>query len=152
MSTHLGNSLVLYYPSSLSTTPVAGSIEKITISSSGVQLAIKRQARLPPGLYDPFRRYPSFPARVYSSKMDDGPADMVSFDSVVSHVARYTFSSNRAVILNLSRSCLNNMIIAFEFSASQLLPPQERTMSVRSSYAQFRNLRNGEFQSPFRSA
>ncbi|RDB18859.1 hypothetical protein Hypma_014527 [Hypsizygus marmoreus] len=102
-STHLGNSLVLYYPSSLCMTPVAGSIEKIIISSSGVHLSIKRQAQLPPEFYDPFRRYPSFPAKVYSSKMVDGPPDKVSFDSVVSHVARFTFSSNRAVILNLSR-------------------------------------------------
>jgi hypothetical protein len=102
-STHLGNSLVLYYPSAHSVTPVAGSIEKITLSSKEVLLSIRRQAQLPPGQHDPFRRYPSFPASVYSSKMVDGPADQVAIESVVSHVARFTFSFNRAVILNLSR-------------------------------------------------
>lgn len=102
-STHLGNSLVLYYPSAHSVTPVPGSIEKITLSSEGVLLSIRRQAQLSPGQYDPFRRYPSFPASVYSSNMVDGPADQVAFESVVSHVARFTFSFNRVVILNLSR-------------------------------------------------
>lgn len=102
-STHLGNSLVLYYPSAFHTTPVAGSIEKITASSSCVQLSIRRQAALPKGQHDPFRRYPLFPATVYSSNMVNGPADKVSLEDVVSHVARFTFSLNRAVILNLSR-------------------------------------------------
>lgn len=102
-STHLGNSLVLYYPSASSVRPVAGSIEKINVSSNGVQLSIRRQAPLLPGQYDPFRRYPSFPASVYSSKMVDGPTDKVTFSSVVSHVARFTFTFNRAVIVNLSR-------------------------------------------------
>lgn len=102
-STHLGNSLVLYYPTANSTTAVVGSIDKITLSPDGAQLLITRQAPLPPGGYDPFRRYPSFPATVYSSEMDSGPKDKVSFDSIVSHVARFKFSNNRAVILNLSR-------------------------------------------------
>lgn len=109
-STHLGNSLVLYYPSAHSTIPVAGSIENITLSPGGVQLAIRRQAPLPLGKHDPFRRYPSFPAAVYSSEMDNGPTDKVSFESVVSHVARFTFSLNRAVILNLSR--VNNSLLS----------------------------------------
>lgn len=102
-STHLGNSLVLYYPSASSVTPVAGSIEKITVSSAGAMLSIRRQAPLLPGQYNPFSRYPSFPVSVYSSDMVDGPADKVSFNSVVSHVARFKFSFRRAVILNLSR-------------------------------------------------
>ena len=35
--------------------------------------------------------------------MDDGPADRVPLESVVSHIAQFTFSSGHAVILNLSR-------------------------------------------------
>jgi len=35
--------------------------------------------------------------------MSDGPYDRVSPNSVVSHVARFDFSFERAVIVNLSR-------------------------------------------------
>ncbi|KAF9455317.1 hypothetical protein BDZ94DRAFT_1327639 [Collybia nuda] len=102
-STHLGNSLVLYYPMASSVMPVAGSIEKMTVSAKGVQLLIRRQAPLPAGQYDPFRRYPLFPAVTYSSTMIDGPTDKVTFEAIVSHVVRFNFSFNRAVVLNLSR-------------------------------------------------
>ncbi|RDB30197.1 hypothetical protein Hypma_010457 [Hypsizygus marmoreus] len=125
-STHLGNSLMLYYPSPSSVMPVAGSIKKIMSSSRDVELSVKHQVRLPPGSYDLFSRYPSFPARVYSLKMDNGLADRVSFELVVSHVARFTFSSNCAVILNLSRvheplPFLLNLLIFAPDLASQLL-------------------------------
>jgi hypothetical protein len=106
-STHLGNSLVLYYPRQSSTTPIAGSIQKIVTSDDQVHFFIKRQATLPSTQFDPFQRYPLFPAKVYSSRMDDGPEDRVPPQSVVSHVARFKFSSNRAVILNLSRVSLH---------------------------------------------
>jgi hypothetical protein len=109
-STHLGNSLVLYYPSSSSSTPIAGSIQVIDTSGDQIYLSIKCQSPLPPGNYDPFRRYSSFPATIYSSNMDDGPADRVPLESVVSHVARFTFSSGCAVILNLSRVRPNTFI------------------------------------------
>jgi hypothetical protein len=102
-STHLGNSLVLYYPLPSSTTPIAGSIQKIVTSGDQVNFFIKRQVPLPCDKYDPFRRYPLFPAKVYSSKMDDGPEDRIPPQSVISHVARFDFSSERAVIINLSR-------------------------------------------------
>ena len=102
-STHLGNSLVLYYPTLSSTDPIAGSVQTIQRSGGQVYFHIKRQAPLPPTKHDPFRRYLSFPAKLYSSKMVDGPDDVVPVESVVSHVARFELSSERAVILNLSR-------------------------------------------------
>lgn len=101
-TTHLGNSLVLYYPSPTVNRPIAGSIEKITVCGTVVQLSIRRQMQLPPGSYDPFLRYSSFPARLYSAEMDSGSLDVVPLTSVLSHAARYNFS-NQAVILNLSR-------------------------------------------------
>jgi hypothetical protein len=104
-STHLGNSLVLYYPTLSSVDPIAGSIQSIQCSGSQVYFYIKRQAPLPLTKYDPFCRYPSFPAKLYSSKMVDGPDDVVPVESAVSHVARFELSSERAVILNLSRVC-----------------------------------------------
>ena len=94
--------MVLYYPQASPTATTAGSIEKITVYGTAVQLSIRRQMQLPPGSYDPFLRYSSFPARLYSAEMDSGSLDIVPLTSVLSHVARYNFS-NQAVILNLSR-------------------------------------------------
>jgi hypothetical protein len=102
-STHLGNSLILYYPTLSSTIPIAGSIQSIYTTGEQVYFVVKRQATLPPMKFDPFCRYPSFPGTVYSSKMDSGPNDIICPQFVVSHVARFNISSDRAVILNLSR-------------------------------------------------
>jgi hypothetical protein len=102
-SSHVGNSIVFYYPSPSSSTPIAGSIQSIDSSRDQVFFSIKRQAPLPPGKHDPFCRFPLFPAVTYSSQMDDSPEDLVPAESVVSHAARYSFSSDRAVLVNLSR-------------------------------------------------
>jgi hypothetical protein len=105
-STHLGNSLVLYYPNPLSTESIAGSIQRIDREHNGVKFHIQRQAVLPPAKFDPFRKYPSFPATVYSSRMINGPCDIVPLSSVVTHVARFDFPDERSVVVNLSRvSC-----------------------------------------------
>lgn len=106
-TTHMGNSLVLYYPSDSSSVPIAGSIQKIDASGDQVHFFIQRQAPLPLGRYDPFCRYTSFPATLYSSKMDDVHLDEVPLESIVSHVARFTYSADCAVILNLSRVSLS---------------------------------------------
>jgi hypothetical protein len=106
--THLGNSLVSYYPSKSATEPVAGSIQTITARGQHVWLTIKRQALLPSGSYDPFVRYPYFPASLYSSRMFEGNVDHVPVASVVSHVARFTVPGTEvAVILDLSRVSQN---------------------------------------------
>jgi hypothetical protein len=105
-SMHLGNSLILYYPTPSSMRPVSGSIQKIDTSGDQVYFVVKRQGALPPTKFDPFHRYTSFPASLYSSKMDDGPNDRICPQSVISHVARFNISSEYAVILNLSRVSL----------------------------------------------
>ncbi|KAJ7220379.1 hypothetical protein C8J57DRAFT_1095051 [Mycena rebaudengoi] len=103
-SMHLGNSLVLYYPSTSVSTPIAGSIKRILSHGEETSFVIHRQAPLPPGQSDPFLRYfPYFPAQTYSSKMQDA-TDMVHPSMILSHCARFEFSEDRAVVLNLSRS------------------------------------------------
>lgn len=104
-STHLGNSLVLFYPDSTATA-VPGSIQKITIVGAEVFFTIQRQAPLPRGKNDPFKAFPDFPAKTYSSRMMGGPMDQVPRSSLVSHYARFEFSDERAVVLNLSRVML----------------------------------------------
>ncbi|KAJ7080261.1 hypothetical protein C8R44DRAFT_653822 [Mycena epipterygia] len=101
-SAHLGNSLVLYYPSSNASSLIAGSIQCIETAGDDTIFHIRRQAPLPPGKFDPFLPYPHFPARTYSSFMED-VVDKVKPFAVISHCARFEFSDNRAVILNLSR-------------------------------------------------
>ena len=53
-ATHLGNSLICYYPSQTDSAPVAGSIQKITVNGLDVWLAVKRQAPASSDAYDPF--------------------------------------------------------------------------------------------------
>jgi hypothetical protein len=103
-STHLGNSLVLYYPSASASTPMAGSIEQILSKGEETSFIIRRQASLPPGKLDPFCRYfPYFPAQTYSSKMQN-TTDTVDPSLILSHCARFEYSDERAVVVNLSRS------------------------------------------------
>ena len=103
-ATHLGNSLISYYPSKSSTVPVVGSIQKITTNNRNVCLTVKRQAPLPTGTYDPFLRYPAFPARLYSSGMINDHDDHIPITSVVSHVARFMVEDPRVtVFLSLSQ-------------------------------------------------
>jgi hypothetical protein len=104
-STHLGNSLVLYYPNASSTESIAGSIQRIEREHNCVKFHIQRQATLPPAKLDPFRKYPSFPATVYSSRMADGPCDVVPLSSVITHVAHFDFPNERSVVVSLSRVC-----------------------------------------------
>lgn len=104
-STHLGNSLISYYPCSVSSKPVIGSIQKISSSGKSVYFTVRRQAPLPANKHDPFLRYPAFPASVYSSHMSNDAVDTITVSLVLSHVARFEFSNDRAVIINLSRVC-----------------------------------------------
>ncbi|KAF8166801.1 hypothetical protein K438DRAFT_2065086 [Mycena galopus ATCC 62051] len=101
-STHLGNSLVMYYPSSSAMSPIAGSIQRISAEGEQTYFHIQRQAPLPLGKFDPFLPFPHFPAKTYSSSMDD-IIDKIQPISVLSHCARLEFSHDRAVILDLSR-------------------------------------------------
>ncbi|KAJ6626533.1 hypothetical protein B0H10DRAFT_2211135 [Mycena sp. CBHHK59/15] len=120
-TTHLGNSLILYLAASGRTW--AGSIKEIIVNASGkgeVRFNVQHQAPLPKGKKDPFKAFPHFPAATYSSKMSD---TVISIDPnfIISHCARYNFSKDRAVILNLSRSLVG------------LVPPPPRSTSARRS-------------------
>jgi hypothetical protein len=101
--THLGNSLVLYYPYTSDVTPIAGSIQRIEICQGNPFFHIQRQQPLAMNKFDPFHRYPWFFAKTYSSTMMRGCQDRIPASNVVSHVARFNFRGDRAVIVNLSR-------------------------------------------------
>ncbi len=106
---HLGNSLVLFYPSDCSDA-VAGSIERIEVDAGHPFFHIRRQIPLPAHKFDPFQRYSWFFATTYSSEMSTSSPDRVPASNVLSHVARFNFSGDRAVILNLSRVCFDSFL------------------------------------------
>jgi hypothetical protein len=70
-STHLGNSLVIYYLSPDTMLPIAGSIQCIGTEGDTTYFCIQRQAPLPPGKFDPFLPFPHFPAKTYSWLMQN---------------------------------------------------------------------------------
>ncbi|KAG1905191.1 uncharacterized protein F5891DRAFT_903824, partial [Suillus fuscotomentosus] len=68
-STHVGNSLILYYPDGLrNVQPIPGTIKYIFETERGVCFAV--QHHLPSDSHsDPFLHYPHFPARLFSSAL-----------------------------------------------------------------------------------
>jgi hypothetical protein len=101
--THVGNSIVLYHLAGNPTAEFAGEIQKIEVNDDGALFTIRRQGPLPPGVFDPFIRFPFFSARCYSSCLTDY-VDTVPFCDVTAHGARFQFSRGRSVIVNLSRT------------------------------------------------
>jgi hypothetical protein len=106
-STHVGNSLVLFYPDgNLSATPVAGSIEYIVAKpNDDIVYVVCPQLPAPPGTLDPFRFYPHFSAKIYSPKLSE-QRQVIRPDWVISHYARWNMDKDRAVVLTLSRVSL----------------------------------------------
>ena len=106
-STHAGNATIIYRPSPTEK-PIGGQIQDIiNISTSNgltvqVQLHVRPFERLPRLLYDPFVRYPYLLASTYSSKLQE-KVDMINLDDIVAHAARFDYSFDRTVIVNLSR-------------------------------------------------
>jgi len=102
-STHLGNSIVLFYPPNLESEAVAGSIQKIEVAEDGVHFWIQRQKPLAQSKHDPFSRFPSYLAKTYSSSMSGQNPERIPIADVLGHAARFEFSDGRAVIVDLSR-------------------------------------------------
>ncbi|KAF8230131.1 hypothetical protein L208DRAFT_1477618, partial [Tricholoma matsutake] len=103
-STHLGNSLILFYPrGDTCLVPIPGSIKYIVSPASGKALfyIVQRQLAASPNIVDPFSRYLYFKAKMYSSKMSVD-LEVVHVDWVVSHFAQWEVTQEHAVILNLS--------------------------------------------------
>jgi hypothetical protein len=67
-STHVGNSLVYFYPDGdRNSSAIHGSIKHIFKSKSGsFRFTVQRQLLLPSGVTDPFVPYPYFPAKLCS--------------------------------------------------------------------------------------
>ncbi|KAG0697707.1 hypothetical protein DFH29DRAFT_811325, partial [Suillus ampliporus] len=85
-STHVGNSLILYYPGSLrSVEPTPGTIKYIFETEQGVCFAIRHYLPLH-SHSDPFRHYPQFLAHLFSSALAEH-LTIIMPEWVVSHFA-----------------------------------------------------------------
>lgn len=105
-STHLGNSLIYFYPKgNKSLPPVPGSIKYIFTAQNAVAFAVQRHLNKCTRTVDPFARYPDFPAKLYSAALAD-KLEVVEVDWVMSHVARWQISSDDVVVLSLSKVSL----------------------------------------------
>lgn len=102
-STHLGNSLILYLGGgSTSGGPVAGSIKYIYLRDGLWKLAVQRQLPAVEGTQDPFKPYPHFAARLYSTALS-GQLEEADLTWLVGHYARWSISDALCVVLALSR-------------------------------------------------
>ncbi|KAG2740030.1 hypothetical protein P692DRAFT_20755838 [Suillus brevipes Sb2] len=103
-STHVGNSLILYYPDGLrNVQPTPGTIKYIFETERGVCFAVRYHLPLHSHL-DPFRHYPHFPAHLFSSALAEH-LTIVMPEWVVSHLARWNFSPQHIVAVSLSQVC-----------------------------------------------
>lgn len=100
-STHVGNSLVVFYLPG-SSTPIPGSIKYIFEERGQMRFAVQRQLPADSDVVDPFRHYPHFPARLYSKDLDPN-LEIVNPAAVVSHFVRWRFSKDHAVVLMLMK-------------------------------------------------
>jgi hypothetical protein len=106
-STHLGNSLVHFYPHGDTTkSPIPGSIKYIFEHEGKMAVAIQRQLPARQGVVDPFKPYIHFPAKLYSSGISDA-LEIVQIDWIMCHFARWQMSSEHVVVLSLSRVCIH---------------------------------------------
>ncbi|KAH9940334.1 hypothetical protein B0H21DRAFT_659818, partial [Amylocystis lapponica] len=99
-STHVGNSLVFFYPEGDRTRrrPVPGSIKYVFDG----KFAVQRQIPVYDGTTDPFRHYPGFPAKLYSADLST-TLEVVEVEWVTGHYARWLMPSGKVVVLSLSR-------------------------------------------------
>ena len=101
LSTHIGNSLIVYYPKGdASSSPVYGSIQYIFSVDKEVRFAVHchRPAVVS---FDPFALYPHFPAKLCSSTMTE--LVVVDIDWVITHFVRWPFTGDYVVVLPLYR-------------------------------------------------
>ena len=106
MSTHLVNSLIIFYPSGdCSNQPVPRLIHYIVAQEGGeVVYVIRRQQPSSPGMIDPFSNYPHFHAKVYSTVLSE-ILEVVQPEWVLLHYAWWDFNDKHTVVLSLSCVC-----------------------------------------------
>lgn len=102
-SAHLGNSLVYFYPGgNRQSSPVPASIKYIFTREGSILYAVQRQLNISEGTLDPFKAYPHFPAKLYSTQLSQS-IEAVNPEWVMCHYARCDITESTAVVLALSQ-------------------------------------------------
>ncbi|KAF8867825.1 hypothetical protein BD779DRAFT_1463527, partial [Infundibulicybe gibba] len=102
-STHLGNSLIYFHPCGRRSTSVVPCSIKYIFSRNGkVAYAVQRQRQSGSEVIDPFRSYPDFPAKVYSSTLSTD-LELVDPEWVMSHYARWDYTPEHVIVISLSK-------------------------------------------------
>lgn len=104
-ATHAGNATIIYRATT-GGQPIGGQIQQIqnktTQHGLTIQVHVRPYEPLPSSSFDPFRRYPHLLATTYSSSLRR-EEDVISLDDIIAHAARFDYSLNRTVLVNLSR-------------------------------------------------
>jgi hypothetical protein len=101
-NSHIGNSVIQYYPSKGASTLEFGEIEHIIIVNGTTYLIIRHHIKLPGNVNDPFSSYVDFPGVMYSSGLMEPEA--IELSQIRTHAARLLMADqNRAVLVPLSR-------------------------------------------------
>ncbi len=102
--THVGNSLIMYYPNgNRSNPPIPAEIENIVVGmDQRYTYVVCHQLPAPPGTVDPFASYLHFPVKIFSSKISN-VLEAVSPDWVMTHYARWKLDDDRVIVLDLLR-------------------------------------------------
>ncbi|KAG2059231.1 hypothetical protein BDR06DRAFT_980138 [Suillus hirtellus] len=100
-STHVGNSLILYYPDGVMHMQIPGIIKYIFRTKHGVGFTVRHHLLLH-SYPDPFCHYPHFPAQLHSSVLADH-LEVVMPEWVVLHFAQWNFSSQHIIAVSLCR-------------------------------------------------
>jgi|ERR1700721_1584368 hypothetical protein len=103
-STHLGNSLIQYYPNgNRFSSPIPGQIDHIFSQAGQLYFAINRHLPVEKEIIDPFQFYPHLPIKLYSTKMSTSVEIVEVGPQIVGHVARWNMTPHEAAIVSLSR-------------------------------------------------
>ncbi|KAI1789372.1 hypothetical protein LXA43DRAFT_892979, partial [Ganoderma leucocontextum] len=103
-STHLGNSLVLFYSGGdPRLTPVPGSIQQIYSIGGKTSFAVRRYHKPASINPDPFAQWPEFLARIWSTKGDANTLEEVQVPWIHSHFTQLSISNGDIVVLDLKR-------------------------------------------------
>ena len=113
-STHVGNSLVEYYPcGEREKASEIGSIKYIYERNGGLRFAVQHQLPVTDdSIVDPFKSYyPDFPAALYSSRLGE-TLEEVNPEWVLGHYARWQWHSDLCVVLHLSKVCISALLLS----------------------------------------
>lgn len=111
-TTHLGNSLVMFYPDgNRSSSPIPASIKYIFSKGDETFFAVERQLprRLDDSSIDPFAKYPHFPAVLYQVQMST-ELEKIKLDWIAGHYARWIMPNGYAVVLPLSKVNISRLL------------------------------------------